>query len=96
MANPTLAQQANLGAPVTTRTLSWNDMCMRAWGSEWNSPDHNVYQFSGGRMFDSTDQGKTGVYGVPVYGGLSLPNTQYPDMAPNHVLQLNGGEIIVE
>ena len=45
----------NLGSPVTTRTISMLDMVTRAWGSEFNAPDHNIYQFSNNRGFDSTD-----------------------------------------
>ena len=53
---------ASLGLPVTSRTFSWNEMCRRAWGSEFSAPDHRVYQFSNGRGFDSTDRGVTGFY----------------------------------
>ena len=53
---------ASLGSPVTSRTFSWNEMCRRAWGSEFSAPDHRVYQFSNGRGFDSTDRGVTGFY----------------------------------
>tara|TARA_R110000868_G_scaffold51592_2_gene163222 strand:- start:1822 stop:2034 length:213 start_codon:yes stop_codon:yes gene_type:complete len=55
--------QNNLGPPVTWRTYNFRDMAMRSWGSEFNAPDHGVYEFSGGRKFDSTDQGSTGIYG---------------------------------
>ena len=58
--NPT--QLNNLGNPVSTRTISWNDMVTRAWGSEFRAPDHNTYQFSNGRGFDSTDQTNNGFY----------------------------------
>ena len=53
---------ASLGLPVTTKTYSWNEMCRRAWGSEFSAPDHRVYQFMNGRGFDSTDRGTTGFY----------------------------------
>ena len=53
---------ASLGLPVTSRTFSWNEMCRRAWGSEFSAPDHRDYQFSNGRGFDSTDRGVTGFY----------------------------------
>ena len=53
---------ASLGLPVTSRAFSWNEMCRRAWGSEFSAPDHRVYQFSNGRGFDSTDRGVTGFY----------------------------------
>jgi hypothetical protein len=35
---------------------------MRAWGAEYNAPDHGSYEFSQGRKFDSTDKGETGIY----------------------------------
>jgi len=52
----------NLGSPVTTRTLSWMDQAIRAWGSEWAAPDHGIYEFSNGRKFDSTDLTNDGIY----------------------------------
>jgi hypothetical protein len=54
-----------LGKPVTTRKFSLKEMVMRAWGSEYSAPDHRVYEFSGGRGFDSTDRGSTGFYRRP-------------------------------
>lgn len=54
--------QRNLGGRVTTRNISWMDLCMRAWGTEWAAPDHNVYEFSSGRRYDSTDRNNTGIY----------------------------------
>ncbi len=52
----------NLGSNVTSRTISWQDMVIREWGSEWNAPDHDIYVFDGSRSFDSTDRGNTGIY----------------------------------
>ena len=52
----------NLGSQVSTSQRTWMDMAVRAWGGEWNAPDHRIYQFSNGRGFDSTDQGTTGLY----------------------------------
>jgi hypothetical protein len=60
MALPPLNPQ--LGRQVTSRNFSLLEMVERAWGSEWAAPDHGVYQFSGGRRFDSTDMGTTGIY----------------------------------
>jgi hypothetical protein len=56
----------NLGHKVTTRDINWIDLVQRAWGSEFNAPDHGLYEWSNGRKFDSTDRGKTGLYGVDV------------------------------
>ena len=53
---------AQLGSPVTTRTINWSDVVVRSWGGEFNAPDHNTYQFSNGRGFDSTDRQNTGFY----------------------------------
>lgn len=47
---------------VTSRNFSFLDMVMRQWGAEFNAPDHGTYEFSGGRRFDSTDMGSTGIY----------------------------------
>lgn len=56
----------DLGKPVTTRQFSWKEMVIRQWGPEYSAPDHGVYEFSGGRRFDSTDRGQTGIYRYPV------------------------------
>jgi hypothetical protein len=53
---------SSLGQPVSTRQFSLLELVVRAWGSEFNSPDHRVYQFGGVRFFDSTDLGYTGFY----------------------------------
>lgn len=55
----------SLGNPVTSRTFSWKEMVIRQWGSEFAAPDHRIYNFSGGRSFDSTDLGETGIYRRP-------------------------------
>jgi len=79
---------ANLGNKVTSREIDWGALCRRAWGSEWNAPDHGVYEFSNGRKFDSTDRGLTGIYGVTGINYLMVGDGQYPDMPSNvHMLQ---------
>jgi hypothetical protein len=55
----------SLGKQVSTRTLSWKEMVIRQWGSEYAAPDHRIYNFSNGRSFDSTDLGTTGTYRPP-------------------------------
>lgn len=63
-----------LGPKVTSHSYSWADLVHRAWGSEFNAPDHGAYQFTG-RRFDSTDKGSTGIYN----GGVtSTPNNPGP------------------
>jgi hypothetical protein len=57
----------DLGPPVSWRQFSLLEMVERAWGSEFNAPDHGVYQFSNNRRFDSTDLGTTGIYRPPSY-----------------------------
>ena len=52
----------NLGNPVSSTEQSWMDLAIRAWGGEWNAPDHGAYVFSNGRSFDSTDQTNNGFY----------------------------------
>lgn len=71
---------SDLGSKVTSRTISWMDMAIRAWGSEFNAPDHNIYRFSNGRGFDSSDRGLTGIYGVQGDNVLLISGSQYPDM----------------
>lgn len=57
---------SGLGGPVSTRTFVWADLVHKAWGSEFFAPDHKIYQFGGYVFKDSTDRGKTGIYGVRV------------------------------
>lgn len=84
----------NLGARVVTRQYSWLDRVQRAWGPEWNAPDHGVYVFSGGRKFDSTDREDTGIYGVSGINYLMIGDGQYPDMpSNNHLLQETGEKL---
>lgn len=70
----------DLGTKVTTRTINWSDQCERAWGSEFRAPDKRSYNFSDGISKDSTDKGRTGIYGVQGDNVLLLDGTQYPDM----------------
>lgn len=70
----------NLGNPVTTREVSWLDQCTRAWGTEWAAPDHRVYNFTGGRSFDSTDKNRTGIYGVILDNAMADFEGAYADM----------------
>lgn len=49
---------------TSSRTTSWESMVRRSWGEEYTLPDKPVYEFTGGRQFESTDKGTTGVYGV--------------------------------
>ncbi len=53
-----------LGLPVTTRTMSWEMMVIKEWGSEYRKPDI-AYIFSDGVTKDSTDQWNTGIYQKP-------------------------------
>lgn len=69
-----------LGQKVSTRTLTWSELAERAWGSEFNAPDHGIYSFSNGRKFDSTDKNFTGIYGVRGDNVLLLDGQRYPDM----------------
>lgn len=52
----------NLGPKVTAREISWSDLVQRVWGGEYFAPDHGVYEFTGGRRFDSTDKTNNGIY----------------------------------
>ena len=63
----TQAQLNNLGGKVSTRSINYGDIVMRSWGEEYKAPDRGVYEFSGGRKFDSTDTGNTGIYDGGVY-----------------------------
>jgi hypothetical protein len=55
------------------------DLAQRAWGSEFRAPDPGIYEFNNGRLFASTDNGTTGIYGVEVYDYLMVADN-YPDM----------------
>lgn len=88
---------SNLGYKVTSRNVDWGEMCRRAWGSEFNAPDRGIYEFSHGRLFDSTDRGLTGIYGVSGINYLMVGDGQYPDMpSNNHMLQENLSKIELE
>jgi hypothetical protein len=88
-----MALANNLGYKVVTQTIDWNAQVHRAWGSEWGAPDHGIYEFSNGRMFDSTDRGTTGIYNSYYRGGLMLNVGQYPDMVA-HMLTESGYVIV--
>lgn len=98
MATPAQTQVlSNLGNSVSTRTISWNDLVQRSWGSEFRAPDHDVYKFSNGRGFDSTDQSKSGVYGITDKNYLMVSDGRYTDMASNsHMLQETFDRLILE
>jgi len=70
----------NLGSKVTSRDISWSDMCQRSWGAEFRAPDHGIYRWGNGREYDSTDMGRTGIYGIQGNALLVVDGTQYPDM----------------
>lgn len=81
----------NLGNRVTTRTVSWESMVVKAWGGEWAAPDHGIYEFSNKRRFDSTDRGITGIYGIEGDHVLLLDGTQYPDMRDSLIIATGAG-----
>ena len=62
MAVTQAVNQKNLGHKVTSREIVLIDLAMRAWGSEYRTPDPGTYQFSNGRKFDSTDTTTNGFY----------------------------------
>ena len=45
----------------TYRTLSWLELVVREWGTEWGRPD-TAYEFPNNRHFDCTDQYASGIY----------------------------------
>ncbi len=87
-----MALANNLGFKVHTQTIDWGQLCRRAWGSEFNAPDHGMYEFSNGRKWDSTDRGTTGVYSKENNLGLMIDNARYPDM-PAFLLVENGYQL---
>ena len=80
MAQTTLADLNSINTKVTTRTTSWLDLSMRAWGGEFKAPDHGIYRFSNGREFDSTDKSTQGIYSPDNYTGLLLEGRGHNDM----------------
>jgi len=86
----------NLGNNTVTREFLWHDLAMRAWGSEWQAPDHNVYQFSNGRGFDSTDRNSNGFYngGVVTDGFLLVESKNTGDMYAGNLLTESGNPIV--
>jgi len=70
-------------------------MAQRAWGSEFKAPDHATYVFSGGRKFDSTDTGSTGIYaGGADNGQLLAVNGRSADMFYGGLLADNGDRLV--
>ena len=60
--NNAAINQNNLGTPVSVRQIDWRQQVINVWGSEYNGPDHGVYEWSNGRKFDSTDKTNSGIY----------------------------------
>lgn len=56
------APLTNLGKTVTSRNISALDLVTRIWGGEYRAPDREVYKFSNGATFNSTDQTNSGIY----------------------------------
>lgn len=75
---PTSATTRQITSRVATSTLNWQQMVERAWGSEYAAPDHNVYEFGDARGFDSTDRGRTGLYGVQVTPPFEFDEANMP------------------
>ncbi len=46
---------ADTDQQVRTRTLSWDEICRKAWGKDWTKPDP-AYEFTG-RKFDDPKVG---------------------------------------
>ena len=76
----TQAELNNLGAPVTTRTISFLELVQRSWGEEFRAPDRGIYEMTAGRKFDSTDTGSTGIYAGG--NGPFMPTPPNPTPAP--------------
>jgi len=88
----------NLGSVTVIREVIWRDLAMRAWGSEWQAPDKNVYQFSNGRGFDSTDRNANGIYngGIITDGFIIVDGQRYGDVYIGNLLTENGNTLIQE
>ena len=95
MATQTQAQLNPLMGKVTTRPIVWGNLVQRSWGDEFKAPDRGIYEFNGGRRFDSTDTGNTGIYAGGAGGNSELQSTAlgYPDM-PDGGLLTGGGDTL--
>ena len=70
---------------------------MRAWGSEFHAPDHDIYNFSQGRHFDSTDMTENGIYGGYYHSSFVVDGpTNYPDMRPSALVGEDGNPLFTE
>lgn len=74
--------QSAINVKVSTTDYLYGERVKYAWGAEYAAPDHDVYVTKFGRGFDSTDRGRTGIYGVDVPLGLGA-ESNYPDMDSN-------------
>lgn len=59
----TVSRGASLTIPLKVKysTLSWQELVIREWGSEWGQPDI-AYEFTGGRTANATDMYHQGIY----------------------------------
>lgn len=86
----------NISYKVTFRPVSYLDMVIRSWGEEWAENDHDIYEWSNGRMFDSTDKGITGIYGPGFVTTDSIILQNHYLDAPAHLMQANGFKILIQ
>jgi hypothetical protein len=93
-----VVQGATLSLPlkVTYRTLNWQELVVREWGTEWGRPDI-AYEFSNGRTADCTDQYRGGIYDVSYGFRLLLdPLSNHTDMYQYGLLLDTGGAIDID
>jgi len=81
----------NLGSAPTTRDFNWLELVTQSWQDQYYAPDHDIYRWSNGRGFDSTDKGFTGLYGVIVWTDIMTE-----DDAPFSIVTEDGLHIALE
>lgn len=58
---PAMLNKGNLGYKVVYRTISWQDLVIREWGTEGGIRDV-CYEFSNGRTALDSDNSTSGIY----------------------------------
>lgn len=91
-----VAKGASLTVPlkVNYRTLSWEGMVVREWGALWGIPEI-VYEFSDGKVTQSTDQTTAGLYATTRHYALLISGAP-ADMAGSYILQTDGSHILID
>ena len=83
-----------LNQKVSYRTFTWRELVVREWGTYWGVPEI-VYEFSDGKVTQSTDQTTAGLYATTRHFALQISGAP-ADMAGSYILQTDGSHILID